>query len=77
MNLLLEKSARDDTGFRIKELLQNHASAENIFSELSNIIDNRAYRDEMLAQLSKIKELYEEKNATARVEEIVRELCIF
>jgi lipid-A-disaccharide synthase len=77
VNLLLEKSARDDTGFRIKELLQNHASAENIFSELSNIIDNRAYRDEMLTQLSKIKELYEEKNATARVEEIVRELCIF
>ena len=30
VNLLLEKSVKDDTGLRIKELLQDNASAANI-----------------------------------------------
>jgi len=75
VNLLLENSVQDDTGVRIKELLQDNASAANIFSELCNIIDSRLYRDEMLAQLSKIRGLYKGKSASARVAEMVLELC--
>ncbi len=75
VNLLLEKSVQDDTGLRIKELLQDYASAANIFSELCNIIDNRIYRAEMLSQLSKIRGLYKGKRASARVAEMVLELC--
>ena len=75
VNLLLEKSVQDDTGLRIKELLQDYASAANIFSELCNIIDNGIYRAEMLSQLSKIRGLYKGKRASARVAEMVLELC--
>ena len=75
VNLLLEKSAVDDTGLRIKELLQNEASARNILSEISRIIEDRPYRDEMLSQLSKVRALYRGRGASARVAELVAELC--
>jgi lipid-A-disaccharide synthase len=75
VNLLLEKSVQDDTGLRIKELLQDNASATNIFSELCNIIDSQIYRSGMLSQLSKIEGLYKGKSASARVAEMVLELC--
>ena len=75
VNLLLEKSVQDDTGIRIKELLQDNASATNIFSELCNIIDSQIYRTGMLSQLSKIEGLYKGKRASARVAEMVLELC--
>jgi lipid-A-disaccharide synthase len=75
VNLLLEKSVQDDTGLRIKELLQDNASATNIFSELCNIIDSQIYRSGMLSQLSKIEGLYKGKRASARVAEMVLELC--
>lgn len=75
VNLLLERSVQDDTGLRIKELLQDNASATNIFSELCNIIDSQIYRSGMLSQLSKIEGLYKGKRASARVAEMVLELC--
>jgi lipid-A-disaccharide synthase len=75
VNLLLEKSVQDDTGIRIKELLQDNASATNIFYELCNIIDSQIYRTGMLSQLSKIEGLYKGKRASARVAEMVLELC--
>jgi lipid-A-disaccharide synthase len=75
VNLLLEKSVQDDTGLRIKELLQDNASAANIFSELCNIIDRQIYRAGMLSQLSKIRGLYKGKSASARVADMVLELC--
>jgi lipid-A-disaccharide synthase len=75
VNLLLEKSAADDTGLRIIELLQNEASARNILSEISRIIEDRPYRDEMLSQLSKVRALYRGRGTSARVAELVAELC--
>lgn len=73
-NLLLEKSIPQDTGLRVKELLQFDASAANILAELAKIIENRSYRDEILSQLSKVRGLYGEKEASQRVAEIVTEL---
>ncbi len=74
VNLLLEKSAAGETGLRIKELLQDNASAANIVSEVGRIIDERSYRDEMLMQLERVRELYKGKSASARVAEIIEGL---
>lgn len=75
VNLLLEKSVKVESGLRISELLQDNASVANIFSELRNMIGSRKHQDEMRSQLDKIIELYKDKNASARVAEMVRELC--
>ncbi|HMK61369.1 MAG TPA: lipid-A-disaccharide synthase [Dissulfurispiraceae bacterium] len=75
VNLLLEKSACNDSGLRITELLQDKVSTENIVAELTNITNNNAHRAEMISQLASIKELYEGKRASARVAEMVQELC--
>ena len=74
VNLLLEKSVGDETGLRVKELLQHEASAGNILVEMSRIMDNRSYRDEMLSQLAKVRALYRERSASARVAEMIGEL---
>jgi lipid-A-disaccharide synthase len=74
VNLLLEKSVGDETGLRVKELLQREASTENILVEMSRIMDNRSYRDEMLSQLAKVRALYIERSASARVVEMIGEL---
>jgi len=74
VNLLLEKSVGDETGLRVKELLQREASTENILVEMSRIMDNRSYRDEMLSQLAKVRALYIERSASARVAEMIGEL---
>ncbi|MDA8214874.1 MAG: lipid-A-disaccharide synthase [Nitrospiraceae bacterium] len=74
VNILLDKSARDDSGLRVKELLQNEANKRNIIMEMSKIIDDSGYRDEMASQLKKVRALFVEKGASSRVAEIVREL---
>jgi lipid-A-disaccharide synthase len=74
VNILLDKSARDDSGLRVKELLQNEANKRNIIMEMSKIIDDSGYRDEMASQLKKVRALFVEKEASSRVAEIVREL---
>jgi lipid-A-disaccharide synthase len=74
VNLLLEKSATDETGLRVKELLQDDASLANIVSEISKIIDDRSYREQMLLQLSKVRELYTGRSASARVAEMIGNL---
>jgi lipid-A-disaccharide synthase len=75
VNLLLEKSVKEGTDLRIKELLQDEASADNIVSELTGIIGNNAYLEEMLSQLAKVRVLYEDKRASERVAGMVMELC--
>ena len=74
VNLLLEKSVSGETGLRIKELLQQEASTGNILSEMSKIIDDQPYREELLSQLLKVKALYRERSASVRVAEMIGEL---
>ena len=74
VNLLLEKSADGETGLRVKELIQEEASVANIASEVSRLIDDAAYRNGMLLQLSKVRGLYEGRKASARVTEMIEEL---
>ncbi|MDX9713920.1 MAG: lipid-A-disaccharide synthase [Dissulfurispiraceae bacterium] len=74
VNLLLERSCVDDTGFRIKELLQKDASRQNILAELLEITIKQAYRKQMINALTDVRELFLDHDATARVAEIAEEL---
>jgi lipid-A-disaccharide synthase len=73
-NILLDKSVKDDSGLRIKELLQTDANAENIAKELIGIMDIAEYRNEMTEQLRKVRGLFLYKNASLRAAEMAEEL---
>lgn len=75
VNILLDKSVKDESGLRIKELLQADANAENIFRELNKIMDTPQYRDEMTAQLRKVRGLFLSGNVSLRAAEMVEDLA--
>lgn len=58
----------------IKELLQRKASPENIFHELRRIIDDENRRNWMIGNFKKVRSLFQNKNASERVGEIIGEL---
>jgi len=74
VNLLLERSAAGDAGLRVKELIQEDASAANILSETARLIDDTSYRHDMLMQLNRVRELYRDRSASARAAEMITEL---
>jgi lipid-A-disaccharide synthase len=74
-NILLDKSVRDDTGLRITELLQRDANKDNIMKELTRLLDNQAYRNEMISQMEKVRALFVNRSASLRVAEIVEQLA--
>lgn len=74
VNILLDTSVQEDSGLRIKELLQREASSDTIVQELSRIIDDAGYRDAMTAQLRAIRRLFLGRKASARVAEIMDSL---
>ena len=73
-NVLLDKSVRDDSGLRIKELLQDNADKDNIIEELTEIMKNIRYREEIAAQLNKVRDMFLNKQASLRVAEMVERL---
>jgi len=58
----------------VVELIQKEATSENIFSEIKRIILDNKYREQMILNLSKIKELIGKKTASLRVVQIVGEI---
>ena len=76
VNILLEKSVKDDSGLRIKELLQDDANEEKIMAELTKIIDGSKYRDGMIQQLEKVKNLFITERASLKVAEMVEKLGV-
>lgn len=58
----------------VVELIQEKATPENIFSEIKRIILDNEYREQMILNLSKIKELIGKKSASLRVAQIVGEI---
>jgi lipid-A-disaccharide synthase len=74
VNILLDKSVRGDSGIRIKELLQKDVSKENIIMELNKIINNADYRNEMVSQMKRVRELFINREASLRVAQIIEEL---
>lgn len=73
-NVLLDKSVKDDSGLRIKELLQDNADKYNIIEELTEIMKNTRYREEIAAQLNKVRDMFLNKQASLRVAEMVERL---
>ncbi len=73
-NILLDKSVRDDSGLRIRELLQGAANKRNIMEELARLSDSREYKNAMISQMEKVRELFLNRKASLRVAEMVEEL---
>lgn len=59
----------------VKEFIQNNATAENLSSELSKILDDQDYRKTMLSGLQRVRDIMGEKTASIQVAEIVGELA--
>ncbi len=73
-NILLDKSVRDDSGLRIRELLQGAANKKNIMEELARLSDNQEYKNAMISQMEKVRAFFLNRNASLRVAEMVEEL---
>ena len=59
----------------VKELLQEDASADNIYTELKKIINDEPYRNEMINSLDKIREIMKDRKPSVRVADMVGELA--
>ncbi len=68
VNLLSEKEV-------VVELIQKNATAEKIFSELKRIMNNHEYRQNMMSNLQKIREIIGGKTASSRVASMVGKLA--
>lgn len=59
----------------VVELIQKRATAQNIFSEIKRILRDDRYREEMLLNLNRIREIMWKKTASQRVASMVGELA--
>lgn len=73
-NIILKKSVSDNSGLRIKELIQKEVNTANVMTELRHIMENEEYRADMLKEFGKIRELFASKHASMRVAQIAEEL---
>lgn len=67
VNLIMKKAV-------VKEFIQNNATPENIYSELMRIIQETTYRDEMVSNISTIKEIMMGRRPSYRVAQIIGEI---
>lgn len=75
VNVILDNSLKDEAGMRVKELLQKDVCKENIMKEISRIINDTEYRNNMLSQFQKVREFFLDKNASLRVAEIAEDMA--
>ena len=59
----------------VSELIQNEATAENIFSEIKKILNDTSYRDSMINSFKEIKRLIGGKRTSERVATIVGDIA--
>lgn len=59
----------------VKELIQQDASADNVYEELKRILHDEPYRKEMIAGLDKVKEMMKDREPSARVADIIGEVA--
>jgi len=59
----------------VRELLQRDANPDKVFSELKRILDDSSYRNEMIAGLNKIGEIFQDKKPSVRVARMVGEMA--
>ena len=75
VNILLDKSVRDDSGLRIRELLQGAANKKNIMEELAHLLDSQEYKNAMISQMEKVRAFFLNRNASLRVAEMVEQIA--
>jgi lipid-A-disaccharide synthase len=75
VNVILDNSLKNSDGIRVRELLQKDVCKENIMNEISRIINDMGYRNNMLSQFQKVREFFLDKNASLRVAEIAEEMA--
>jgi lipid-A-disaccharide synthase len=75
VNVILDNSLKNSDGIRVRELLQKDVCKENIMNEISKIINDMGYRNNMLSQFQKVREFFLDKNASLRVAEIAEEMA--
>src|SRR5208337_4381862 len=63
-NILLDKSVQDDSGTRIRELLQGEANKKNILEELDRLSSDYEYKNAMISQMQKVRALFLNRNAS-------------
>ena len=59
----------------VRELLQKDATVENIMFELKRMINDTAYRSQMLKTYDDVRRLFSEKHASDRVSDMVMEMA--
>ncbi len=59
----------------IKELVQKNATSDNLFSELKKILSDNEYKQTMVSNLQKIRDMMGQKTASERVASIIGELA--
>jgi lipid-A-disaccharide synthase len=59
----------------IKEMLQKDATPDNIFSEIKRIVSDLSYKNEMLSNLRKVRDIMTEKMPSSRVAAMVGEIA--
>jgi lipid-A-disaccharide synthase len=59
----------------VRELLQQDASADNMYAELIKIINDEPYRNKMINSLDKIREIMKDRTPSVRVAGMVGEIA--
>jgi lipid-A-disaccharide synthase len=59
----------------VKELVQKNATSDNLFSELKKILSDNEYKQTMVSNLQKIRDMMGQKTASERVASIIGELA--
>ncbi|MBL4647526.1 MAG: lipid-A-disaccharide synthase [Gammaproteobacteria bacterium] len=60
----------------VLELLQQYATPQRISQEISHIINNKSYRQTMIAELNKVKEKLGNKDGSQYTAQIIKEMLV-
>lgn len=73
-NLLIEKTLNDSTLLKIKEIIQDDVTPENILLEVYKLLDDTTYYTSMIKTFSKVRDIFTNHSASERVSEIVLDM---
>jgi lipid-A-disaccharide synthase len=74
-NLLLEWSARNESGLRITELIQKDVDSATLADEVTRLMRDESYRVEMLSQLGRVQALFSGRRPSDQVARIAVSLA--
>lgn len=75
VNVLLDRSAEGPSEVRVKELLQHEVNAGAIMAEITRLVEDRRYREEIIARTEAVRRLFIHKRASQQVAAMVERLA--